>query len=63
LADIFNIATAPSPAGQPCPSLCIAAFACRQSMDELCEVSGGTFCMTAQLCPLPRFCSACTNSP
>ena len=63
LDDIFNIASAPSPAGQPCPSVCLAAAACRQSVDQLCEVSGGAFCMSAQLCPVPRICSVCDLSP
>ena len=57
LGDVLGLAGAPSPAGE-CPSICVATMACRDAVAQLCDASGGAFCLSAALCPMPSFCGA-----
>ena len=60
LADVLGISGAPSPGGG-CPQICYAAIACQQSLVQLCSDSGGAFCLSTDLCPLPSFCNNLCN--
>jgi hypothetical protein len=60
LMEVLGISGAPAPAGA-CPSICLAAQACRASLEQLCGVSGGSFCLSAEVCPMPKFCAVCTT--
>ncbi len=59
--DVLGISGAPSPAGA-CPSICVAALACRGQLQQLCNASGGAFCLSSDICPMPRFCAVCLGS-